>query len=321
MMQKWTKTPQPTATIGVLIFEQFSNLCLSNCLEPLRAANAVSGRAVFDWRILTLDGAPVQSSSGVEVLPQGALGAAGRFDYLFVLASYDHTHHDRAPVRRALRDAAQRTATMVAMDSAPWLLASAGLLSGRRATIHWDLLDSFAERFLDVRVERAHDLRDGPVITCAGAMSALDTVLTLIAARLGSSARLDIEDLFMQRDPPLTPSDDSRPPGDALVRRAVGHMRETVEQPLNLAGLARHLSCQPRTLDRRFRAALGAPPGTVYRHLRLAEARKMLEGTTLGIAEIAVRCGYESSAAMARAIRRHYGQTPTALRRRRALRA
>lgn len=167
----------------------------------------------------------------------------------------------------------------------------------------------------------ARDLHDGPYITCAGAMSAFDTTLSLIADRLGAAARLDIEDLFMHRDPPLSSPDTERQTGDALVRRAVQWMRDAVEQPLSLVQLAQRLSCQPRTLDRRFRAALGAPPGTVYRHLRLSEARKMLEGTTLSVAEIAVRCGYDSPAALARAIGRHYGQTPTALRRRQAIRA
>ena len=74
------------------------------------------------------------------------------------------------------------------------------------------------------------------------------------------------------------------------------------------------MGCQPRTLDRHFRRALGAPPGTVYRHMRLSEARKLLDGTGLGIAEIAVRCGYESPAALARAMRARYGAAPSDLR-------
>jgi transcriptional regulator GlxA family with amidase domain len=102
---------------------------------------------------------------------------------------------------------------------------------------------------------------------------------------------------------------------DPLVRRALALMRDTIELPLDLSALANALSCQPRTLDRRCRAKLGAPPGTVYRHLRLAAARKLLEGGDLPVAEVALRCGYENPAALARAIRRHYGAPPTELRR------
>jgi transcriptional regulator GlxA family with amidase domain len=99
-----------------------------------------------------------------------------------------------------------------------------------------------------------------------------------------------------------------------LVRKALNMMRENPESPLNLTVLAQKLSCQPRTLDRHFRGSLGAPPGEVYRHLRLSMARKLLEGTTLNLVEIALRCGYDSPSALSRAIRRLYGASPKQLR-------
>ncbi len=321
MMQKWTKAHAAPITIAFLVFDRFSNLCLSNCIEPLRAANDVAYTRLFDWRILTLDGAAAQSSSGIQVLPHDALAAAlaemGRWDYLFVHASYDHLRHDNGATRQALRRAAGRAGTVIGLDAGPWLMAAAGLLNGRRATLHWDMLDSFSEQFLEVEVERARAVRDGPVITCAGAMSAFDLTLDLIAQHAGMATRLDVEDQFMhgnERSPPQDAAARGQG-GDPLVRRAVGLMRDHVERPLSLIALAHRLTCQPRTLDRRFRRALGAPPGTVYRHLRLSEARKLLGGTQLSVAEIAVRCGYESPAAMARAMRRRYGRAPTALRR------
>ncbi|QYX58523.1 GlxA family transcriptional regulator [Roseovarius sp. SCSIO 43702] len=311
-MQKWTNTDPAQVRIAFLVFEDFSNLCMANCLEPLRAANAVTHRHVFDWRILTLDGAPVQTSSGIGIVPDGALSSLTSCDYLFVHASYGHITHDTAATRRTLRAAASKAVTTVGLDAGPWLMASAGLLAGRRATIHWDLLTAFSERFLDIDVTRARYLRDGPVITCAGALSALDLVLALVSAHLGQAARLDVEDQFIKD----TPRGGLPGVGDPLVGRALDLMREHVEAPLPLAELSRRLSCQPRTLDRHFRRGLGAPPGTVYRHLRLSAARKMLEGTGLGVAEIALRCGYDSPAALSRAVRGRFGTTPTELRQR-----
>jgi transcriptional regulator GlxA family with amidase domain len=246
----------------------------------------------------------------MQVLPHDALARLERCDYLFILASYDHARHDTGAARRALRSAASRAKTVVGMDAGPWLMASAGLLAGRRATLHWDLQDAFAERFLDVEVERTRVTRDGPVITCAGAMSALDLMMDLIAHHGGMAARLDVEDQFMHgSDTSATP-----PQSDTLVQGALAQMRANVERPLPLTGIAGHLHCQARTLDRHFRRALGAPPGTVYRHLRLSEARKLLDSTMLPVGEIAVRCGYESPAAMARAMRQRYGAAPSALR-------
>ncbi len=310
MMQEWTKPRGAATSIAFLLFDRFSNLCLANCLEPLRAANSVSRADLFEWRITTLAGDPANSSSGMQVLPHGALGDLKRCDYLFILASYDHIRHDTSLARKALRGAAKRAQRIVGMDAAPWLMASAGLLSGRRATLHWDLQDAFAERFLDVEVERTRVTRDGPVITCAGAMSALDLMMELIAYHGGMATRLDVEDQFMHG------SDTSAiaPQSDALVQGALAQMRAHVERPLPLERIAALLNSQPRTLDRHFRRALGAPPGTVYRHLRLSEARKLLDSTSLPVGEIAVRCGYESPAAMARAMRQRYGAAPSALR-------
>lgn len=314
MMPKWTKAPSDPVRIALLIFDQFSNLCLANCLEPLRAANTLSGSRLFDWQILTSDGTAATSSSAMQVMPHGPLKELETCDYLFVLASYAHESHDTPSHRRSLRVAAAKAQVCVGMDAAPWLLASASLLQGRRATVHWDLLDSFTERFLDVHAERSRVVRDGRVMTCAGAMSALDLTLGLIADHAGLAVRLDVEALFMQGDPPINAPQERGALTDPLVRRGLTLMRENLEKPLGIAALARALSCQPRTLDRRFRSRLGAPPGTVYRHLRLSAARKLLEGSTLSVAEVALRSGYESPAALARAMRGYYGASPSKLR-------
>lgn len=314
-MPEWTKSPERPVCIAFLLFNQFSNLCLANCIEPLRAANTLTSSRAFDWRIATADGAPCRSSSGIDILAHSAIAQAGEADYLFVLASYHHASHDTPANRRLLRDASRKARVTVGLDAGPWLLASAGLLTGRRATVHWDLLDAFTERFLDTDASQARVMRDGPIITCAGAMSAMDLTLDIIAGHLGLSARLDVEALFLRGDPPVRGSTGSEV-DDPLVRRALALMRENVERPLHLADLARRLSCQPRTLSRHFRARLGAPPGTVYRHLRLSAARKLIEDSGLSISEIALRCGYDNPAALARAIRHAFGAAPTSLRRR-----
>ncbi|MEM6588324.1 MAG: helix-turn-helix domain-containing protein [Pseudomonadota bacterium] len=310
-MPEWTKQPDRPVRIAILLFDRFSNLCLANCIEPLRAANTLGARTVFDWQIVSPDGAAVRSSSGIDILASGQVSEVASLDYLFVMASYAHDGHDTPANRRMLRQMSRRCDVMVGLDAGPWLLASAGLLDGRRATVHWDLLDAFTERFLEVEADRAHVMRDGSMMTCAGAMSALGLTLDLIADHLGLAARLDVEALFLQGDPPVGPSDQI---ADPLVRQALSLMRDHVERPLPLNALAAQLSCQPRTLDRHFRRRLGAPPGTVYRHMRLSAARKLIEDTHLSVSEIAVRCGYDSPAALTRAIRRSYGAPPRALR-------
>jgi len=136
--------------ISILLFEQFSNHCLANILEPFRAANTLSNETLYRWRFYTLDGASVSSSSGLPIVPDGTFDPPQRIDDLFVVSSYDHLSLSTSKCRNALRAARTNTKRIVGLDTGAWLMAAAGLLDGQKATIHWDILDSFSEQFLSV---------------------------------------------------------------------------------------------------------------------------------------------------------------------------
>jgi AraC family carnitine catabolism transcriptional activator len=308
MMHKWTIPHPNPITINILLFDRFSNMCLANCLEPLRAANTILGKDIYRWHFLTCDGAAVQSSSSLPITPEMALADMQACDYLFVISAYDYDLHDTSKTRRILRRAADRSRAVVGLDSGSWLMAGAGLLTAKRATIHWEVLDAFSERFLDVDVVRERVVRDGNRITCAGAMSAYDLARNVIENHLGHGIAQDVDALFL-RDPSragdVRPMDQKSP-----VERAITLMHENIEKPLDLATLAKHAACPSKTLERRFRAQLGATPGQVYRHIRLTAARNLVVSTTLQVTEIALRCGYESPAALSRAYKARFGHPP-----------
>jgi transcriptional regulator GlxA family with amidase domain len=307
------KSPQSTKDqieIAFLLVDRFSNLCLSNALEPLRAANGFAKTPRYSWQFYSLDGAPVRSSSGIAVLPDSAIHGMNRTDRLYVICSYGHLDNDTPQMRRALQTAARRSKAVFGLDAGAWLMASAGLLKGRRATIHWDILDAFSERFLDVDVDHATWIEDGDRLTCAGASATLDLSRQLIARDISAVVAMDVEALFT---PPVR-SDLAVPGRDRLVTRATRLMRENIEQPLEVSGLARQLNTSPRTLTRRCQTALGMTPGQLYRHIRLSAARQLVESSEASVAEIAVRCGYEDPTALTRAFRQRFGAPPRAFR-------
>lgn len=314
-MQEWTKPVTHPARVAFLLFDRFSNLCLANCLEPLRAANTLAGRQVYDWQFLTLDGQPVRSSSDLTILPQAPIDALHRTDLLYVIASYDHPSHDTRATRQALRQAAGRARQVIGLDSGPWLMAAAGLLDGRAATIHWDLLSAFSERFLKVDALRQPIVEDGNRVTCVGAMATYDLSLRLVRAQAGAALALDIEALFMHLVPARPAGPETRATkGDAALDAALARMHATLETLLRLTDIARAAGCQPKTLERKFQTHMGAAPGQVYRHMRLSAAHQLALTTALPVTEIALRCGYESPAAMTRAFRARFGTSPRDLR-------
>lgn len=312
-MQKWAKTSAAVQQFGVLLFDGFSNHCLANTVEPLRAANMLSGRELYVWEFLTLDGETAQSSSGLQVAPHRRLRDA-RGDMLAVMPSYGFRGHSGWATHLALRSASARFEAMTGLDTGSWLLAEAGLLDGRRATIHWEELTGFEERFPDIDVVRERFVIDRDRVTCSGAMAAFDLVLHLIGRDHGQALALEVSQLFMTRESARSHAGGA---GSAsrVVNRALAVMHEHLEDPLPIGEIARRVGRTQKALEARMAADFGASPQTVYRRLRLNLARKLVAETDLTVAEITLRAGYENPASMTRAFRAEFGTTPREIRR------
>jgi transcriptional regulator GlxA family with amidase domain len=295
-----------------LLFDNFSNHCLANTVEPLRAANALSGKPHYQWRFLTIDGRPVTSSSGLQVTPQNTLNHASG-DLLIIMPSYGFRDLDGPSISKQLRMAAGRYDKLAGFDTGSWLLASAGLLEGYQATIHWEEISSFAEAFPDIDIRRERFILDGNRITCSGAMAAFDLILHLISETHGQMLAIEVKQLFMTRDSSRSYVSDIAVGGKS-VDKAVSYMNENLEHPLPIPRVAKYVGCSQKTLETRMKAELGAGPQSVYQRLRLNLARKLVEDTDQSIAEVASRCGYENASAMTRAFKATFGITPRRLR-------
>lgn len=312
-MHIW-KSSSTCRTVGVLLFDAFSNHCLANAVEPLRAANTLAGKQLYRWQFLSIDGAVVTSSSGLPVQPEMPLGRHPGGDLLFVMPSYGYATHCTPACSKALRAASARFGTLAAMDSGSWLLAAAGLLAGRRATIHWDEFELFAERFPEVEVVEDHTVADGNILSCGGASTAFELVLGLIEEHHGPMLRIEVGSMFMAAGrQPLPGPDATRPldgPADILSL-----MRRNIEEPLSVEALAGQLGIGRKTLERECNRLYGMGPRRLYRAIRLRAIRRLLEGTALPIEEIAARGGYQNASAMTRAFRAEFGCAPSELRR------
>ncbi len=304
----------PPKEIGILLFPDFSNHCLANTVEPLRAANSLARRTLYRWQFLGLSKSEVISSSGLPVTPECALSDHPGGAMLLVMPSYGHTTHTASPVLTALRAAERRFACLAGLDTGSWLLAAAGLLDGHPATIHWDVLDQFAEAFPDVDVVQDRFILGTKRASCGGGVTALEMMLAMIARDHGAMLALEVGALFMhgERAPGAMAEAASRP--GQIVQAAAALMRRNIEEPLSLPNVAKTLGLSQRTLEAYFKRETGQSPAAVYRALRLAEARRLTEQTRLSVSEIATRCGYDNASAMTRAFRLHHGTTPREMR-------
>jgi transcriptional regulator GlxA family with amidase domain len=311
-MRDSRNSDQKAEQVNVLLFDDFSNHCLANAIEPFRAANSLSHKVLYQWRFYTPQGTSVASSSGLQISPDGPISDA-RGEMLIVMPSYRFRSHAVWDNTRKLKAAATRHKILVGLDTGSWLLANAGLLDGYRATIHWEELTPFAEAFPDVQAARERFVIDGDRITCSGAMATYDLVLHLISKAHGPFLAMEVEQLFMSIGSAGTRGSAPNPTG-RIVQKAIVVMQENLEEPLRLADVAKRAGATQKTLEQRMQLEMKATPQSVYRRLRLILARKLALETDHPVAEIAGRCGYENASAMTRAFKAEFRVTLRDLR-------
>jgi len=311
--------PSPRLTVNVLLFDAFSNMLLACLLEPLRVVRDET-RSDLTWTILSHDDSPVLSSSGLRITPDMQCAEAKACDILIVIGGDEFRADAQKPsLRRTLR-LTKRARTVIAADTGTWLLAAAGYLDGRRATLHWQLLVEFAEVFPNVTVVPDRHVRDGQFLTCGGASTALDLILAEIAARFGRSVKFDVASMFLHDlAQPATPWHHTEGMSSGLpttIHRCMAIMASRLEHPATLDEVAHEAGLTLRTMARLFNDHVGMSPGRYYQHLRLSRARDLVTHTTLPTGQVALRCGFASASALSSAFSRRYGFRLRSVRRR-----
>lgn len=291
-------------------------MVLASAVEPLRAACAFSGRQLFEWRVASLDGHSIRSSSSLRIEVDAPLDQMDRIEALIVVAGYGVREVAEQPATIvAVRGAARRADMLIGLDMGAWVLAAAGLLRGQRATVHWQEMDAFAEKFLEVNVVAESHVIDSTRQSAGSAASTMDLVLELIRNRAGDALAYDVRSLFIYDD-----ADRHRAQSGALsprLGRAVRRMADTLSDPEPLRGIAAHAAVSERTLDRLFRRELGVSTGEYYRSLRLQHAQTLVIETDISAPDIAVRTGFTSASTLSRAFHAYFGQTLCGMRKHR----
>lgn len=306
---------------GFLLLPRYSAIAVSSAVEPLRMANQLDGRRLYDWTLLTFDGVPVEASSGMAIAPGADIRNAGRLDYLFVCGGLDVRLSCDKQLIDWLRVLARQNVTLGGLCTGSYLLARARLLNGYRATIHWEHIAGMREEFPLIDSTDELFVMDRDRITCSGGIAPLDMMLTVISQQHGIELAAGISEEFIherirnvndhQRDPLKLTVGVANP---KLVE-AARLMEANIEEPIPLDDVARHIGISRRQLERLFRRYLNMAPTRYYLNLRLTRARQYLLQTSLSIADIATACGFVSGPHFSKCYRHLFGSAPSHERR------
>ncbi|TDY16960.1 AraC family transcriptional regulator with amidase-like domain [Paraburkholderia sp. BL6665CI2N2] len=224
-------------------------------------------------------------------------------------------------VKKALRLASDRGALVASICTGAFILASTGLLDGRRATTHWAVVDEFANRFPAVTVDPdVLFVDEGNVVTSAGSSAGLDMCFHLIGRCHGQAvashaARLAVAPLFRDGGQAQFIQQTALPTSSSLVP-LLEWMLGNLDQPIDVTLLASRASMTPRTFARRFRDQTGTTPIQWLLRSRVRRAQELLETTSASVDQVSVAVGFDSPVTFRARFRSVVGLTPSSYRRR-----
>ena len=310
-------------SLGFLLVPNFSLNAFGVAVEAMRIANRLSGRQLYSWTVLSTDGWPVRSSSGISVNVDQSIEVLRReypntrlFDLLIVCAGLGVERYRDEAVFSWLRRVERQGSALGAICTGTHVLARARLLDGYRCAIHWENLPGFTETFPDIAVTSDLFEIDRTRITCSGGIAALDMMLHLIGQRHGAKLATAVSEQCLV-DRIRSAHDRQRLPLRARLGihnptliNAIEMMEANISEPLGQEELARYVGLSRRQLERLFRKHLGRSPGQYYMELRLERARHLLHQSDMPIVDVALACGFVSASHFSKCYREMFARSP-----------
>ncbi|MEM1382763.1 MAG: GlxA family transcriptional regulator [Pseudomonadota bacterium] len=305
--------------IALCVTPRFNMAATIGFLDAFRAANYLRGAPLYRWVLVAAEAGPVTASNGLSVTADGLGAVKGVPDLAVVSSSWTPEAYGGPPLDAALRRWARFGAALGAIDTGAFVLAAAGLLSGRRATVHYEHLDAFAELYPEVEASEELYVIDGDRLSTCGGGASVDLGLQVVRATEGEAlANAAARYVFHDR---LRPPGTAQSPGPveplgatapAKLRAAIALMERHLEEPVAIPTIAGEVGLSQRQLERLFTLYVCKSPLRYYRDIRLDRARGLVTQTEMPLWEIALACGFTSPEHFSRAYRGRFGLAPRA---------
>ncbi|HEY8569753.1 GlxA family transcriptional regulator [Microbulbifer sp.] len=314
-------------TVTFMLVDQMLSTGTMLPLEMLRGADS-RARAEGEKNPLKLvtasiDGKPVQTSSGFQLTPDVALVDAPDSDIIYLPALW---RNPRPALRRSgalldwLKQQAARGAAISAVGTGVCFLAEAGLLDGKPATTHWHYFEQFAANYPDVRLKRQYFITQADKLFCAASVNALaDVTVHLIRQLYGPAIASHVERNFSHeiRRPfeeiaysegavHLHPDED--------IVQAQTWLKQHCSEDVKLSEVAKFFDMSVRSFNRRFKLATGQTPLQYLQNVRVDMARELLQSTNLSVNEIAEKVGYQDMGHFTALFKKFLSTTPSEYR-------
>ena len=300
-----------------IVVPRFNITTLITMIEAMRIANYLAPAPIFSWEIASFDGTKITASNGMTTTVQVADDALRASALVFVLGSWGTEHYSNRNLIAWLRRRARAGTRICGVELGCYIVARAGLLDGKPATIHWSWLNGFRETFDRLDVREGLFTLDSKVMTCAGGLAGVDLMLRLIEELKGSSFSGEIADQMLHHPIRHATSPQRSTMGRStetmlpLVREAMTLIENNIEEPLTVPEIADLLDVSQRQLERQFKKHVGCTVVQFGLLRRLQNARLLLISTQLSIRQIATASGFNTLSHFAYSFGKFFGRRPS----------
>ena len=311
--------------VVVVAFPGVQSLDVAGPVEVFAAANEHVGRKEYAIQLVTMDGLPCPTSSGLLFMPDAGVREVRHATDTLVVAGGQGTPEAVRDPKLLLGVArlARRARRITSVCSGAFLLAEVGLLDGKRATTHWSACDTLARLYpaVDVDPDPIYT-RDGNVWTSAGVTAGMDLALALVEDDLGRDVALAIARrlvLFLRR-PGSQSQFSAQLAAQFAERDGLRHVQRWIadrpDADHTVAAMAARAGMSERHFARSFREEVGVTPARYVEQVRVEAARRLLEESDEGVEAVARRCGFGTAETMRRTFLRSLHLSPAEYRRR-----
>ena len=313
------KAVRPTQQVGFFLLPGFALMGFSAAIDPLWAANRLSGEKLFNCTLLSETGDPVSSNNGIPITAHNSIGQCDiNFDLVIVCAGFMKPDDKNSKTLQDwLRKLARRGCTIGAISTGPEILASAGLLDEVRCTIHWENDESFRENHPSAILTGGIFEIDRNRITAAGGIASLDLILNWISRSTDETLASAIAEQLIY--------DHLRNPGDfqpkieirqarrrsPKMAKAIEIMLANIEDIKTSAQIAELVGLSLRQLERLFQKYRDTTLHRYYLNIRLQRARHLIYHSGLSLLEISVATGFSSQSHFSRCYGDRYKSKPS----------